>query len=347
VPTDPNPSVFTYDLYATCSEGAMLIMDTDAGVIHTRLAGPQLTANPVKVTLNGCKNGLADMLVATNDDNLDLLDYIYQPQVSVGTSSTGSGTSVTLAGTYAAMPNLTELVTDAPANTQSYRAGITISTPLGVLYGNGNPDGNVPGSGSSVSLVVPTPPIPDGVAMTTFDVTPGSNVFDSQTIDTWGASPAATVTLDYAATQLFDFATTPAFAVANQSFTWSVGTVGNAPDAVSGAIDVQREVGSATMQWTWNIVAPGSENGSLALPTLPTDLFDFNVGAGDTAIVASSGAAAAPGGYDAFRGLWFGANFAFDQILSDTGSGTIVTEDYFNDNSDARRRSRRGQQHER
>jgi hypothetical protein len=295
-------------------------------------------ATPQQITLHGCNGGLADLLVATRDSNLATLDFIYQPQVTVGTSSSGAGTPVAVTGTYAAMPNVTELVADAPASTQAYEAGVTIFTSLGTVYGNAF---GPAGGGDGASLPVQTPVVSGGTTITTFDVTSGGDVFDSQSFEEWGPGPATTVTLDYGMTQLVDFTSAPSFDVASQSFQWTLGVTGKAPDAVSGTVQVQRSLaGGSAMQWQWNIVAPGDENGALALPTLPTDLFDFSIHAGDTATVATAGIVAAPGGYDAFRAMWYSAFYAFGPITTSNPSGAIVTAHYFNDADDVGGRER-------
>jgi hypothetical protein len=335
IPTDLAVGVTQYELYASCSGGEIDITPGGSGsgsaAVHRHINVVGANNPPVTFTLNNCTGGLADILIISANNTGAFVDFFYQAGVTVGTA-TGSGTSVTLTGTYAAVPTITDAVVDAEPTSSAIDGTISIATPRGSVIDNAVDVG--PGSDGtlgSAQLLIQMPVIPGGVATTQFNVLPGSGAVDEQIVEDWAPSPAAAVTLDYEASQLKDITAAPTFDVASHSFDWTLGTIGKAPDGLLVELSAQRAgsggSGSAT-EWFWRIGAPGTEDGDVALPVLPTGTFDFNIGAGDQVAVTELGGIAVPGGYDAFRGIIFG-NAIPAQIMAGSATGTLGAQLFF------------------
>ena len=333
IPTDPAANVTDYQLYASCSGGEIDITPTggsgSAAVVRRHVSAAAADNAPVSVTLTGCTGGLADILIISADDAGAFVDFFYQAGVNVGTAG-GSGTSVTLTGTYAAVPTIADAVVDAEANTSGIDGQIAIATPRGSIIANAIDVGSgSDGTLGSAQLPIQMPSIPGGTATTTFDILPGSGALDEQAIAEWSASPATALTLDYEMTQQKAIATAPTFAAATHSFAWTLGSVGKLPDGVGVELSAQRAgTGSAgPADWAWRIAAPGSEDGDVALPVLPAGASQFNVLATDQVVVAQVGGFTVPGGYDALRGSMF-SNSTTSSLMTGA-SGTIQLQLYF------------------
>ncbi len=172
------------------------------------------------------------------------------------------------------------------------------------------------------------PTVPGGLAETEVTVSGGSGIFDSQIVLDWAASPAAAVSVDYQQTQIFDVTATPTFDVGTRSVTWSNGTIGNAPSVVDTMISVTRAAGSgsdSSTNWTWQLLGPATDEGSAALPVLPTDVFAWNPIDTDTIGVTELVTAIVPGGYDAVRGILLSSS-SLSSIIDGAATGQIVVE---------------------
>jgi hypothetical protein len=162
----------------------------------------------------------------------------------------------------------------------------------------------------------------------------GSNILDTQRFVDWGSASLATIDVDAGAGRLPDYAAAPSFDVTDQQVQWTVaGGNGSAVDALYAQVSFARALGSgsgavtASATWIWNILAPGTETGAIALPTLPTDVFVWNGSAGDTIAIGSLEMATNPGGYDAVRAL--GLDEDFDAVLdTSTPSGHVVIDTF-------------------
>jgi hypothetical protein len=340
VPTDTTTGVTQYFLFATCAQGG------DGGPIDITPGGGSgsgsgaaikkkhpagVVANnpPVFVQLDSCTGGLADLVIVSEDNNSNPINFIYAPATNVGSASGSGSTAVTVTGTYAAVPTLTETVTDLAQDAVDVEVQIKVATSRGQLTDS---EADVEPAAGSATLSFPVPTVPGGVAQTEFTVSNGSqgaDIFDTQLIDDWAASPAAATSLDYQKTQIKDFTNFPTFDLATESTTWPVGTTGNAADLVEAEIEVIRSSGSGSAatqtEWLWELIGPPSYDGNATLPTLPTDVFAFNPAAGDTVSVQEVAAAIVPGGYDAVRGI-IESSASLQSIISTMASGQVVVE---------------------
>jgi hypothetical protein len=87
----------------------------------------------------------------------------------------------------------------------------------------------------------------------------------------------------------------------------------------------------ANQQWSWQIFGPAGT--SITLPTLPTDIADFNIVATDTTRILTSLAAKVPGGWDALRATVFaggpqpvGTNGAFSISFAIMQPGIVARQ---------------------
>src|SRR6185503_1419866 len=118
--------------------------------------------------------------------------------------------------------------------------------------------------------------------------------YDQQTVLEWGPYTSS-YTLDIAAHALPTFSSVPAYDVASHTASITEDATGMTPDFTMVTFDVLREADDSTT-WAWSIVAPHSV--TVTLPVLPTDLYDYNIAAGDAARVLGWTSGKVAGGYD-------------------------------------------------
>jgi hypothetical protein len=125
------------------------------------------------------------------------------------------------------------------------------------------------------------------------------------------AAPITTDSLDVGATLLNAYTAPPEFDTATVSWTEDT-TAGQGADAVLVDVDFDREYsadgsGDDTVEtdWEWQMIAPRGTNAAVALPVLPTDIYDYNAEADDDVEVEGLDSFKLPGGYDMIRALAF------------------------------------------
>ena len=164
-----------------------------------------------------------------------------------------------------------------------------------------------------------TEPVFTGAGSLLQTIYSGAGGFDQQMLLDWGPW-ASTFTTDVGARALYNFSSAPSFDPATH--TASIGedtTAGNAPDFTAVFLSAFR----GTRSWTWSVIAPHAA--SVTLPTLPTDVFDFNIASGDSPAVNGWATGQVPGGYDAVRAVLFSTTGPQDLALGSSGSATLVT----------------------
>ncbi|HEY6036505.1 MAG TPA: hypothetical protein VIV58_19640, partial [Kofleriaceae bacterium] len=113
----------------------------------------------------------------------------------------------------------------------------------------------------------------------------------------WG--PTVDLTIDYSATRIPDFTSAPVLDTTTHVLGWTASTTATPHDVAIAEVYASR----STATWAWAIAGPGANE--LRFPVIPTDVFDANIVATDTASVPSLAIAKVPNGYDAIRGRVF------------------------------------------
>jgi hypothetical protein len=122
----------------------------------------------------------------------------------------------------------------------------------------------------------------------------------------WGPF-STTYTVDVAARALVNVTAGPEIDTTLHQLTWTQAATGATPDFVTAWGYASRSE-PAPFGWQFWIAAP--YGASVQLPTLPTDVGDFNVGASDSYYMYSLNLGKVPGGYDAVRAHIYDLIFA-------------------------------------
>jgi hypothetical protein len=101
---------------------------------------------------------------------------------------------------------------------------------------------------------------------------------------------------------LQEYTALPTYDIAQKAITWTVDSVGRAPDLIIGSMQFQRET-PAFLSWFWDVAAQaGSPAVSVRYPVLPAPDDRFNPTVADSLVdVEEVLTARIPGGYDAVR----------------------------------------------
>ena len=137
----------------------------------------------------------------------------------------------------------------------------------------------------------------------------------------WGPY-AATYTVDAGARLLPVLQGSPAFDPTTHTFSFTTDATGATPDFVFGSVSAFRTADARG--WTWRVAAPYAT--SVVYPTLPTDVYDFNITAADTPGSLDLLVGKVPGGYDAARPVLLAdsSNPQLQQFVTGTtGSATL------------------------
>jgi hypothetical protein len=272
------------------------------------------------ITLRGC-NGIADILVVATDRAAGATDNfaIYRADVAVA-----DGTTVDLtAETFEPLRGVTFHYSHLPSDATGVTAFHVFATAHGTM---GFSTGAFQGG---------TRTIANGEATVTFQVPniAGPSALLDYLVTTHGIHEvverrelAASYELDMASAVLPGWTTLPHYDAASRHLTWTESPGNAVPDLLIGGLSVTpAPQARPTQRWSWQLVAPYTA-GELQFPTLPTDVFDWQPGAGDT-VGASAFPFKVPGGYDALRGRLFDqaalGTFEYTQAI---GAQTLHTE---------------------
>nr|HEX4317823.1 hypothetical protein [Kofleriaceae bacterium] len=324
VPTDPNPAAVTYTLDTTCGQGDA---DITPPVTLRRAAAPHAAiANnpPVQVTLASC-NGRADMVVFTEDAKEQLLDAFFIPNIAIS-----DGSAVTLTGTYAPFASTPVAFTDVPAEFVDGDVELQVTGPHGSVDGFGfGTSFDFDGGSGSGAISLPSG-FTGATAVTLDQVFPSGNLIDEQVQATFGAIPAS-ITSDVGAFRLRSWVTFPQVDPAAEAVEWAVAKDGKTPDYVLARVRADRSDPAHETEdsWTWSIAAPGTSDGHLSYPVLPTDVFDFNFhDTDDQLFVEELVGVQSAGGYDAARALVFDTiEQLFDPEVLPSSTATFVVQE--------------------
>ena len=257
---------------------------------YTPCGSNTLTAGPMSATgpliLENC-GATTDVLIVTTDGAGKVLHSIYK-----------SGVDATMAidlhaATYAAPMTRTYKYDNTPTAPRTIGVHDAFARPQGGLFeGVTSPAlNNGPPTMTTMSL-----PIVAGATdvVTTVDFPP--NVSSFRTFIDWGAY-SSMFHVDFAAHLVPDIVAFPTYDVASHSASWTETAGTLQPDLIVLEIDAARP--SDGRSWAWHVAAPHAT--TVALPTLPTDFYDFSIAATDSSRLVQLVSAKVPGGYDAVR----------------------------------------------
>jgi hypothetical protein len=268
VPTDQNANVAFYDVDTPCGS--------------TQITSPGSAATPSgTIYLTDC-GATTDFLVVALDSSGNALDYIFTQNVAVADQQPLDLT----ANTYTAATTRTNNYENAGNLSLSFQDTLLdVSAPM-YSYG-----GFIGAAAVSRSYAMPAFTGANDLMVTQYTASQDYVYF----VD-WGPY-TATFTTDVAPRMLPDFTSNPSFDPATHTLSFTEGTTGATPDFVYGSIGAFRSTDSHS--WTWRIVAPHAT--SLVYPTLPTDVYDYNITANDDPRNPDAMIGKVPGGYDAVR----------------------------------------------
>ncbi len=267
----------TYELFTTCpNTNGMLQVDSDH-LLDVLPADTTCTTANVSVW----SQSAGSVLVATD-------------------TAVAISANVALATTYAAPNQVTVSYTDVPAGITGIFPGQALHTVRGTLQAPA-PDAELTVTGGAATGLLNQTTLAGSKAVTTTVLDFGVGAITQQEIIEL-APVSASYGLDVGASELHPYTTRPNYAVATHSESWTEGTVGIDPDFHLAELGITR----AENTWEWNLAVPRTGT-TIAFPVLPTDIFDYNAGAGDTLSVELEGYTV-PGGYDALRA------FVFDSV---------------------------------
>jgi hypothetical protein len=140
----------------------------------------------------------------------------------------------------------------------------------------------------------------------------------------WGPY-ASTYTVDVGARMLAELTGPPSFDAATHAISITEAATGATASYTATSLRAQRA--ADTRQWIWQVASPHAT--TITLPTLPTDIYDFNVRADDSVDVPLWGIGKVPGGYDAIRAFAFVSTNGPSGFVSQLGaSGEVTVEQY-------------------
>lgn len=278
-PPDPDAAVLYYNFYSTCYQG------------NGSLAAPTGSGQPDATGsffLYDC-GPTADVLIVTLDSDFLARDFIYAPNTTI----TDQGTIDLSAMTYTAATTRNYTFTNTPTIDDVLVVNDVLLTAHGALFQGQTNAGQA--AGPPVQMSQPMPAFTGAFDAVLTSEQPPSVVSTRSVLD-WGPY-AATYSLDYQAHLVPDITAFPTLDPAMHQLTWTEAGGNLPPQMLLGRVSAFR---SATVQsWQWSVVAP--HDTKLTLPTLPTDLADYNIAVDDSFNVELLISANVPGGYDAVR----------------------------------------------
>jgi hypothetical protein len=298
---DPNPAAFNYQIHTTCNG------DSSPQFLSKGSATGSGFLGPVTASLPNC-GGTADIVVVSFSSTNVPLDFFALSNVAIT-----QGSNLALSGTYTPVIDQQLAFIDLPAEVNQIDLDSAVSDARGTFYAEST---FAFSNGSGVGSAAAPMPLIGSASIAAFEYTliPQGDIADTQHIIDWGAPPQGPLTIDIGARKLRSWVTQPTLDPTNQQLSWSVATAGATPDYVVTEVQASRTGSAGTTTWSWFVAAPGDEDGAIAFPTLPTDIFDFAFR--DTDNISTDGTAGviSAGGYDAARPL------VFDQLTQITSS---------------------------
>lgn len=296
---------------------------TGASFFAINAAGCSGTSAPVGTTtvqMTGCSGATHDLLLTGFDDLGAVVGTIFLENQTLV-----EGGAVTFTAPYDLPATTTATLMHLPTDGDASVAK-SLGTAHGPLFSSGG-TGTI--TGGSLTATFPTI-VNDGIAAYTESVQTDfpQGALDTGRIFQWG--PASdTYVLDAAPLLLADFATAPLLDVPTQRVLWTEASgPGTAtPDGILMELFINRDSAAGSSGWRWFVVGPGSEDGHVQLPTLPTDMFSFNPVDSDLVDVGELETATVTGGYRAYIKAhpWRDADIGLPALAAPGTSGTSVS----------------------
>jgi hypothetical protein len=263
---------------------------------------------PPQATVDG-------FIVAT--DGLGMTKYIIQRDLVLDTVAP----VLAFGGTWTDLPAAQYTMTNIPAEITNVAAFEHQATARGIVFG---------------SPVINAAPTAGTLVQNRDRVAVGTSVIFEATFDQGATNgerrvthwqPATdALTFDYSNILLAPFTSVATYSAANKTLSWSEGT-GASPDGTYLYVDVE----SISLSYRWTFVAPHTV-GAFVFPTLPSELDQYNLGAGYTPYINNLETYKVPGGYDALRsGILVGRRFGLAELgisVPASGSGVAAFQRY-------------------
>lgn len=281
----------SYVVRTSCSSEAMGVMNP---------APSSSTEN--NFTLSGCDDGIADFAIESYDvDGITTGRALYVPSVTLPAplppvNGDTAFATLQLPGDFAGV----ELHTIDYVNVPDTVGALGVLQGISATRRAYDVTTSAPRTTSTVSMSVS---VPAGAAtqLTAMVVYPASSTANGQQmVFDWGASTAA-YTLDLDQSSLPAYESSPSYASATRTITWTESAAPVQPDLVRARIHVHRDGFPSGRSWGWRIVAPRSAAATVVYPQLPIVDFDFNPKDGDAVGVDELTTMKLPGGYAAWR----------------------------------------------
>jgi hypothetical protein len=132
-------------------------------------------------------------------------------------------------------------------------------------------------------------------------------------------------TMSFANTLLRPYTANPSFDTASSSVVWTEAATGATADVAIVKVNASREGQPSPLSWQWRL-AGMPDGASLMFPSLPSELAQFNVTAGDVTNIFDFTSAKVPGGYNAVRPVVLSVDTLTKLVAGP--SGRIVVQDY-------------------
>jgi hypothetical protein len=269
---------------------------------------PAIVAQPsASMPLTNC-GATTDFLVVTYDQNNQPLNFAYVPNVAVVDQGTVDLTTATLAGAT----SKTWTFNNVPA-LRSLSIEDDLIDPQGKIYATLQ---ETPSDTINPSVTMPVPAFTGAAELLQTSYVQSN---EHLLLD-WGPY-ASTFTTDVGARALAELTSAPTYDASTHAASITEASGGAPADFTLLFLDATRTADNH--QWFWTVAAPHAT--SITLPTLPTDVYDFNIGSGDTASVDGWANGAVPGGYDAIRAFLLSASGPTDlTAVSPSGQASFV-----------------------
>lgn len=307
VVVDEDPNGSQYKMWATCM---VFFQKSSASMPYYFSVGSAGTVRPTaSPDLINCPTK-TDVLIESEDGLGAGVGWIFKDDVAVAAAAT-----IDITDAYTATPSVTLEYTDAPASLFGINVQNILATSDGALW---REDINL---GSGATTTTYTRPAPAGATQVfVADLFVGGS--SSNTLVDW--MPIATApTLSLTGSLLRQITGAGAFDATTATATWPEEATGEAPDLAIVAVTAIRKATASV--WTWKIAGPVT-GASLVYPTLPADIAQYNVVAGDQTSIYDVTTAKVPGGYATVRPIVLSQNLAG---YFAGPSGRILVQRYF------------------
>lgn len=255
-------------------------------------------------SLAGC-NGTADALIVTADAAGVPVSYIAKPGLAVADQATLDFS----ASAYTATVQRDYTINNNPNSTSIIDIFDTMATARGAAY-----QAFFGASGNPVTKSWKLPVIAlAGDVVQLREFTPTS--ISTRNVVAWG--PLSAFTVDFGGNLVPDLAAYPTYVAAQHAVTWTEVNGMATPDFVVSQVQATRTADNRS--WTWAVAVPRAGT-AVGFPTLPTDVYDYNIAMADSSQVAGLDLVKVPGGYDAVRAGVLATSAPTELVLGATGT---------------------------